>query len=299
LGRILTTLLVLGLLAASAAAFVLTEALELRPSPIVRVAGGTQVLSAARPAAIDFVLRRRSRITVRVVAGDEAVRTLVRGQERPAGRVRLHWDGRGESGAPVPDGRYRVRVELARGQLRRIDLPGTLRLDGHAPRLLGWHVEPHVISPDRDGIADRAHISYTLDERARGILYVDGVRRGVTTLSRARHRIEWIEAHGVHRIGIAAVDAAGNESKPVRVGTVVVRFVTLARHVMRVAPRARFQVTVSSDHPRLSWSLGAGHGTFRGHVLRLVAPRHRGRYQLRVGYDGHVAVALVLVGGAR
>jgi hypothetical protein len=102
-------------------------------------------------------------------------------------------------------------------------------------------------------------------------------------------------ARGPHRISFAAIDPAGNRSRPVRVGTVVVRFVTLGRHTVTVAPGARIQLTVSADHPVLQWRLDGRRGTFKGHVLRVPAPRKPGRYRLSVGYSSHRPVATVIV----
>jgi uncharacterized protein YndB with AHSA1/START domain len=306
LARIAPTLLVLALLAATAAAFVVTEALKLRLSPITNVRVG-RVLSPVcgctkERTDISFRLRKRSRVTVQIVSGDKVVRTLVHARIKPRGRLQLTWNGRDDSGKILPDGRYTVRVEFPKGHLRRIDMPNPLRIDTQAPRVLSVTMKPRAISPDGDGFSDRTHVTFTLSEPARGVIYVDGVQTVLGNFPRAADDLNWNgrlggqTARGKHRITFAAIDPAGNRGKAVPVGTVVVRFVTLGRRTVHVAAGRRFQLTVSADHRALRWRLGARRGTFHGHLLRLTAPQQPGRYSLRVGYDGHVAVATVIVG---
>jgi hypothetical protein len=305
LARIAPTLLVLALLAATAAAFVVTEALKLRPSPLTNVSVG-RVLSPVcgcdkARTDISFRLRKRSRVTVQIVRDGQVVRTLVSGRIKPRGRLHLTWNGRDDGGAILADGSYAVRVEFPKGHLRRIDMPNPLRIDTRPPRVLHVTAKPSIVSPDGDGYSDRTHVQFTLSEPARGVIYVDGVQTVLALFPRTTDDLKWNgrlggqPARGRHRITFAAVDPAGNLGKPVPVGTVVVRFVTLGRRQLRVAPGGRIQLTVSSDHPALRWRIGALRGTFRGHVLRATAPQRPGRYRLRVGYDGHVAVATVIV----
>jgi hypothetical protein len=305
LARIAPTLLVLALLAATAAAFVVTEALKLRPSPISAVSVD-RVFSPVCKCPTDrthiaFRLRKRSRVTVQIVSDGKVVRTLVRDRVRPRGRLSLTWNGRSDAGAVLPDGSYAIRVEFPHGHLRRIDMPNPLRIDTQAPRVLHVVAKPPAISPDGDGYSDRVHVQFSLSEPARGIVYVDGVRTVLALFARVTDDLKWngrpggTPALGLHRITFAAVDPAGNVAKPVRVGTVAVRFVTLGRTRLRVGAGRRIQLTVSADHPTLQWQLGPRHGTFHGHVLRVTAPAKPGRYRLRVGYRGHHAFATVVV----
>ena len=306
MARIAPTLLVLALLAATAAAFVVTEALKLRPSPISHVGVG-RVLSpvcncdTARTD-IAFRLRSRSRVTVEIVRGGEVVRTLVHARVKPRGRLHLTWNGRDDAGRVLPDGAYAVRVEFPRGHLRRIDMPNPLRIDTRAPRVVSVKLEPTVISPDGDGYSDRSHVTFTLSEPGAGLIYADGVQIVRGRYPRRSDELNWDgriggqPAQGRHRVTFAAVDPAGNRGKPVPVGAVVVRFVTLGRDALHVAPGARIQLTVSADHPRLQWRIGARRGTFKGHVLRIAAPQKPGAYRLRVGYGDYRAVARVNVG---
>jgi hypothetical protein len=305
LARIAPTLLVLALLAATAAAFVVTEALKLRPSPIIRVHVDPVVSPICKcehdRATISFGLRKRSRVTVQIVSAGRVVRTLVRARVRLRGRLVLMWNGRGDGNVRLPDGPYAVRVEFPRGHLRRIDMPNPLRVDTRAPRVLHVSVKPNPISPDGDDFSDRAHVRFTLSEPARGVIYVDGVQTVLAKFARTSDDLNWNGrlggriARGRHRISFAAIDPAGNRGKPVAVGIEVVRFVTLGRREVHVGRGARFQLTVSADNPNLRWQLGIRHGTFHGHVLRLTAPLSRGRYRLLVGYAAHRAVATVVV----
>ena len=115
MARIASTVLVVALLAATAAAFVLTQGLKSQPSPI----RGTQVDDVFSPvcacetetAAISFRLRKSDRIDAAIVdeRGD-IVRTLERGARYEAGRVELRWDGRDDAGEVLPEGSYKPRI---------------------------------------------------------------------------------------------------------------------------------------------------------------------------------------------
>ncbi len=95
-------MLVVALLAATAAAFALTQGLKLQKSPIF----GTQVQPVFSPvcgcdkdtARIVFKLRNADRIDVSIVDGDEVVRTIERGRSYPKGPVVIEWDGRDDAG---------------------------------------------------------------------------------------------------------------------------------------------------------------------------------------------------------
>jgi hypothetical protein len=300
--RIAPTLLVLALLAATAAAFVVTEALKLRPSPISAVSVDPKVVSpvAHTRTTIAFRLRARSRITVQIVRDDKVVRTLVHAQLRPRGRQVLTWNGLGDGGARLPDGPYAVRVEFAHGHLKRILMPNPLAVDTTPPVVSHPRIQPNVISPDGDGHSDRAHVTFQTNEPARGVLYVNGRFCEKNYFPRLQNGFEWngCGGHapvGIYHLSVAAIDPAKNLGKPVPAGTVVVRFVLLGRSRIAVAPGGRFQVAVSADHNPLRWFLGKRQGRFHGHVLRLVAPTQAGLYRLRVGYHGRYAVAKVLV----
>ena len=116
MARIASTVLVVALLAATAAAFALTQGLKLQKSPIF----GTRVQPVFSPvcecdretARIAFKLRKSSRLDVSIVDGGEVVRTIVRGRRYPEGPVELEWDGRDDAGRVMPEGEYLPRVHV-------------------------------------------------------------------------------------------------------------------------------------------------------------------------------------------
>ncbi len=162
LPRLLSTLLVLGLLGGTAAAFAVTERLKLVPSPIIApkvteafspVCGGG---CKTREARIRFGLRDADRLTVTIIdEDDEAVATIADAEPLPAGPVEFVWDGRG-----APEGVYRARVHLDDAR-RTIDIPNEMRLDTTPPTLTVERIRPTVFSPDGDGRADKVSAEYS------------------------------------------------------------------------------------------------------------------------------------------
>lgn len=67
-------------------------------------------------AGVRFRVVEHDRVTIQVIdAHGDSVRTLLRGRSvRDKGLVDVDWNGRGDGGAPVAPGNYRVRVVLAR-----------------------------------------------------------------------------------------------------------------------------------------------------------------------------------------
>jgi len=90
-----------------------------------------------------FFLDRADDVTVKVVEQDgDEVRTLVEGRSLKAeDRQRIRWNGHDDRGRMVPDGVYRVRVNLRR-QGRAVTLPRSIRKDTRAPRPLVYAVGP-------------------------------------------------------------------------------------------------------------------------------------------------------------
>ena len=111
----LTTVTLLGLLVATAAAFAITEHLKLEKSPVA-IGKISSVLSPVcdcptAKATVRFKLRRTGRVTVVIVDADgHKVATIA-----PNVLARAHspqhpeWDGRTEAGGPAPDGVYYPR----------------------------------------------------------------------------------------------------------------------------------------------------------------------------------------------
>jgi flagellar hook capping protein FlgD len=301
--RFLPTLLVLGLLGCTAAAFAVTEGLKLERSPI----GDTQVGKVIAPdsianakVGIGFVLRKPERLTVEIVNGSgEVIRVIARDTARRPGAQSFTWDGRDDANRPVPDGTYRPRVHLAR-ERRTIVLPNPIRMDATPPFVRLVSVTPRTFSPDGDFRRETVRIQYQTSERARAIVYVDGDRR--TTVKRyvRAGKVDWGGRRarrlrpGPHRVRLRSEDFAGNLGAPSRAVTVFVRFIELRPHVQRVKTGRRFGFRVVTDAKRYSVHLGRLHVVRSGPLLILRAP-DPGRYTLRVAVNGRVAQALVVV----
>jgi hypothetical protein len=73
-----------------------------------------------------------------------------------------------------------------------------------------------------------------------------------------------------------------------------IRYVELARSVIRVRARTRFGVRVRTDASSFRWRFAGRRGLAPAGLLVLRAPR-AGRYRLYVDVNGHGAVARVIV----
>ena len=304
MARLLSTLLVLGLLGGTAAAFAVTEGLKLEKSPIFR----TRVDKVLSPvcecsksaASIAFRLRKADRLTLSIEGSGEVVRTLVAGRSVPRGRFEASWDGRDDRGQVLPDGSYDPRVHLARAH-RTIVLPNRIRLDTKAPRVAVVRWFPKVLTPDGNYRHERLEVRYRLSEPAHALLFVGGKRVFRSRFQRTTGVARWFGREGGrgvragrYRIRIAARDLAGNLSVPTRVGTVAVRYVRLPHAVYRVRAGTRFGTHVRTDSPGVRWWLGRRHGVGRRDLV-LRAPARPGRYRLTVGVGDHTADAVVIV----
>jgi hypothetical protein len=301
--RILPTLLVLGLLGCTAAAFAVTEGLKLEKSPIFRTAVDKVIApdsDAHATAGIGFKLRKPDRVTVEIVNGSgTVVRVLTRNQPRRAGAQSFIWDGRADSGGVVPDGYYRPRVHLAR-ERRTIVLPNPIRMDATPPLIKLVSVRPRVFSPDGDFRFDRVRIQYRTNEPARAILYVDGEPHAPVFRFVRKGKLDWGGKAarrlrpGPHRLRLRGLDRATNLGPPSRALTVFVRYIEVRPHSLRVKTGARFGFRVLTDAKRYTVHLGPLHASRSGRLLVLRAPAP-GTYVLRVAANGHVARARVVV----
>jgi len=318
LRSIALTLLVLGLLGGSAAAFAVTEALKLERSPIT-APRFTRIFSPVcsceqQTAVLAFRLRRSDRLDA-VVVDDDAhpVRTLLLGQRHRRGRVSLTWDGRDDAGGIVPDGRYSLRLHLAR-EHRTILMPNRIFVDTTRPTIRIVGTAPHVFSPDGDGRRDELRISYIASEAAQTVVLVDGTVAGEGGLHRQGEAgVTWdgtvggrTVPAGNHEITLRARDRAGNlshQSPPVEVRA---RFIEVAPASI-VARRGRqLRFRVSADARTVSWRLvRAGRTVLAGSASPGVVTAdlpiriRAGRYTLRVEEIRHVARATVRVVAGR
>ena len=310
MARLLSTLLVVGLLGGTAAAFAVTEGLKLERSPITSTKVPLKVFSPicscrTALAPIEFRLRKADRVTVRI-ENDQGtvVRTIVSDKRAPRGRFTVAWDGRDDAGALLPEGTYKPRVHLAHAH-RTIVLPNPVRIDVTPPTIRLVRPIRAIISPDGDHRYDQVRARYRVNEPAHAILYVNGVRRYRGRTQQLLGEARWTAragGHGVpagrYRLSLAAVDIAGNASKPIPIGVVRVRYVTLAERVIRARAGARFRVRALTDAPNVRWRLGARTGVAR-RSFRVRAPAKPGRYHLLVLVNRHAARATVIVRPAR
>ncbi|HET8527363.1 MAG TPA: FlgD immunoglobulin-like domain containing protein [Gaiellaceae bacterium] len=306
--RVLTSVTLVALLVATAAAFAITERLKLTKSALMP---GTKVSKAFSPTCgcarsrgnIRIVLRRADTITVSIVdaRGNEVVE-LAHGRY-PRGEAKFAWTGVTAAHDRAPDGAYRVRVHLAQ-QHQTIVLPNQMQLDTKPPQVVSVAQNRYLFSPDGDKQADFVRFSYVLSKPAHIVVFLDGRRvlktlrhtqkGGVSTQAIAH---DLLSRPGRYTLELGAVDLAGN-STPVdqrwRVH-VRVRYIELANSRIVVRAGKRFEIGVSTDAVRYRWKLGARAGRNGGAVLRLTAPKKPGRYTLTVSERGHLDRARVVV----
>jgi len=309
--RVLSTVVVLALLAATAVAFAITEGAKLDKSPIA----ATRVDPLFSPegtikrvAHVRFRLRTRERISVWIRDSDgHNVRTLLTNRNAPRGaRFDLIWDGFSPSGIVQPDGVYEPVVKLGRSH-RTIVLPSPIVLDTKPPVVTVKHPQYPLLSPDGDGHRDTFRITYKLSEPAHAILAVRGRRVLLTKGQKTTGEIVWngkarnsqgllVRAKpGRYLLTISARDRAGNVSKGFPFAIAQVRYLTLARDRIVARPGGKFALRVSTDAPRVSWKLHGRSGVQRAGTLHFRAPKSTGVYRLYVFAAGHAAKATVVV----
>jgi hypothetical protein len=305
LARLLSTVCLVALLAATAAAYAVTNDAALEPSPIV----------AMRPPAVfsplcdcdtavttvDFRLRKSERLTVWAESDGKRVRTLVADRTYEPGLVQVPFEGVSEGGLTLPQGVYRAVVRLD-GAHRTIALPYAIVLDLKPPAVRVRHRVYSHISPDGDGRKDVFRVPYRLSEPGRAILLVDG-RQAVVAASTARRGVlRWngkvagrVVAPGNHVLRITARDVAGNRAKPFPFAVVQIRYVSLGRDRVLATPGGRFAILALSDAASVSWRFNQRRGVAQPGTLRFKAPRKPGVYRLYVSSGGHADKALVVV----
>lgn len=293
------------LVGGTAAAFGITERLKLERSPVFapridKLFSPVCDCSKSR-ARVSFALREADTVALAVVDGDgRVVRTLF--DERPydAGPVTARWDGRDDEGRLVPEGTYHPRVHLDRDR-RTIVFPNVIEVDATPPRITLVSVRPRVFSPDRDGRNELVRVAYRVDEPAHALLYVDGEQRIRGRFQRREDKLQWFGkvdgralSPGRYRLSVAAEDPAGNVSRRTAPVAVTIRYIELARELVRVRARTRFGIGVTTDARSFRWRFAGGTGSARPGVLVLRAPKP-GRYRLFVEARGHADSAGVVV----
>jgi hypothetical protein len=304
--RLLSILLVLGLLGGTAAAFAITEGLKLEKSPIY----GTHLDKLFSPtcdcptdvAHVSFRLRHGDTMTATIITPQgDTVDTIAHHYFRRGRFKPLAWNGRDAMGNVVPDGLYKLRIHLAKRH-QTITLPNTIQVDTKPPSIVVKRVVPRVFSPDHDGRREYVTISYTVSGSARPLLYVDGRQVGRGRLTRGTGNIHWYgglhgETYppGVYRVSLRAEDRAGNISPPTRDVRVVLRYLALGRNVVHARAGKRFALRVSSDAKTVQWLLRGKTGRDAPGTMRFRAPKKPGQYKLFITSNGHSKSAIVVV----
>jgi len=291
------TLIVAGLLAATATAFAVTERLKLEDSAVINTTFAGRFSPKLVDERIGFRLRREEDISLDISNSKgtivkHGVGSGVFGQAYH----QFAWDGRDDSGQIVPDGTYHVELTL-KDEDRTIEFPRPIVVDS-TPPTIQLTIRPRVFSPDGDKRADRVDVRYRFDEQAYAILYVDGKRVGRSGRKKATGTYAWYgrgKRAGDYRLALAAQDLAGNVAGSTRAFTVRLRYIDLFKH--KFTPRGRIlRVRVSTDAKTVGWRLGRTRGNAKPPLIRLPVPSKPGRYTLTVTANGHRARASVVVG---
>jgi hypothetical protein len=301
--------LVLGLILATTTAFAVTQALKLERSPVTRVEldhiFSPTCACRTESARLAFQLREPDTLDLEIVDSDgELVRTLVEDAAHAAGPVLERWDGRADDGSIVSDGAYRLRIHLDEAG-RAILVPKRIRVDTKPPSVELVSVAPDRISPDGDGVRDRATVELELGERARPVVLVDGdAAKAVSLRDAGQTSIRWeggvhgrpLRA-GLYEVGVQARDEAGNLSAASDAVPVRIRFVELVGVTVSTRGPVSFRVRVETDAaefrvavfkaPDLSQPVVSESAS--GPAVSVPLPRRfgPGRYLLRVTAAGH------------
>jgi hypothetical protein len=314
LQRVLTSVTLLGLLVATAAAFAITEHLKLEKSPIFGVSiftsrpGAPRVFSpvcgpgcATRTATVRLRLRHTGRVTVTIVDSDHhKVATLPSLLAHAHSRQHFEWNGQTATGTLAPDGVYYPWVTLNRHTYKFIN---PITLDTVPPQVVSAHAvkkNPVLFAGRGQSVA----IRYTFSKHAHPVVFLDGRPIVVGRRTRPSSKIKWAGKAdhrslpaGRYVLSIGAQDLAGNQTPAAerQSVTVVLRYIEVTPGLTKVKAGRPFKVHVETASRRYTWRLGKRHGERRGRTLRLVAPTTPGTYRLVVAENGHVTTAVVRV----
>ena len=310
--RVLTTVTLLGLLVASAAAFAITEHLKLIRSPIYgtevtnRDGVPTKLFSPVchcpnRAVRFTIRLRHHDHVTVTIVdASDRRVATIA-SDESLGARAPQHfvWDGRTADRAPAPDGVYHPWVQLHGRHTYRFT--NNIILQTKPPRVLSASVRKSTLFA---GPGRTVAIPYSFSEPAHAVVYL-GKRQIILGRSKQqRDKVKWAGTvngrplpAGTYVLSIGAQDIVGNETPASgrKTVTVTVSYIQLAPERIVVHRGRRFTVHVETAARRYTWHLGHRHGSRHRKVLRLRAPTAPGTYRLVAAEHGHTTAAVVQV----
>jgi hypothetical protein len=309
LQRVLSTVTLLGLLVATAAAFAITEHLKLIKSDVlgIRILPRSKVFSpachcATNEATVGVTLRHTGHVSVTIVdSAGHHVATLASGVLMPARQPKeFPWDGRTDAGGLAPDGVYHPWIELPRRTLRLAD---NINLDTQPPKVLSAaarKTRPVLFAGPGRTVA----IHYTFNGKAHAVLYVGRRQVTVGRTIQQSDKIKWAGTRGGrplpagrYVLSVGAQDIAGNETPAAqrRHVTVILRYVQLTPGRVTVRSGRRVTVHVETASQRYTWRLGRRHGTHRGKTLHVRAPTTPGTYRLVVAENGHTTTAAVRV----
>jgi hypothetical protein len=175
-------------------------------------------------------------------------------------------------------------------------------VDTTEPRIRLIRVWPRVFSPDDDHRHDRITATYSVDERARAMMLVNGQRRVLAKFLSRQGQLVWFGRiagrpvrPGLYEIRLRAVDRAGNRSMRTRAVLVRVRYVELSKERITVAAGKRFSVRVRTDARSYRWLFAGKRGKGTRQVLVLRAPDTPGDYTLYVSIGKRADRAAVRV----
>ncbi len=220
--RVLSTVTLLGLLVATAAAFAITEHFKLIKGvvygPLVSKVVSPVCHCSNRTAKIRIRLRHPDSVTVTILdSARNKVATVASGARLPA-RVPGHfvWDGLTDAGTPAPDGVYRPEVHLAHAR-RTILLPNRILVDTKVPEVLSASGAKAVLLA---GPGRSVAVRYAFSEQAHAVVYLRGRLIILGRSTRERDKVKWAGTLG---------------GRPLRAGTYVLS--VGARDVARPATR--------------------------------------------------------------
>lgn len=154
------------LVVATVGTFFAAQALKTEVPVVLRFAAqprhispnGDRVRDAAR---VGFDLSEPAEASLSVIDSEGRPVREIFGERRLAGdtKHRFAWNGRDDTGRPVPDGAYRLRV-VRRKQGRALDSIKKVIVDTRPPKVALTSVKPNVISPGIRGGAKRVRIRY-------------------------------------------------------------------------------------------------------------------------------------------
>ena len=306
--RVLTSVTLLGLLVATAAAFAITEHLKLIKSALY----GPTVSKYLSPvcncptstATIQFMLRHPDRVTVKIVdAHGNEVRTIRSDVALPAKRLdQFPWDGTANDGTQVPDGVYYPSIHLAHAR-HTFKLANTITVNTQPPEVLSVGRQkrsPVLLAGPGRSVA----IRYDFSKDAHALVYVGKRLVVVGRRVQPQNKVKWAGTlggnplpAGRYVLSVGARDIFGNETPAAerKHVTVVVRYIELSPDRVTVGSGGRIKIHVRTAARRYTWRLGKRHGERRGRTLRLRAPTTPGTYRLVVAEDGHTETAVVKV----